>query len=112
MYPFLNQDIFKLIRACADELDVDAYAIGGYVRDIFLKRESKDIDIVTIGKGIDLATRLHEKLGTGAHLSTFKNFGTAQVKYQDLEIEFVGARRESYDRNSRKPVVEDGTLND
>jgi poly(A) polymerase len=112
MYTFLKQDIFKLIRSCADELNVDAYAIGGYVRDIFLKRESKDIDIVTIGKGIDLATRLHEKLGPESHLSTFKNFGTAQVKYRDLEIEFVGARKESYNRDSRKPVVEDGTLTD
>ncbi len=112
MYSFLNEPIFKLIRSCADELNVDAYAIGGYVRDIFLKRESKDIDIVTIGKGIDLATRLHEKLGPESHLSSFKNFGTAQVKYRDLEIEFVGARKESYSRDSRKPIVEDGSLED
>jgi poly(A) polymerase len=112
MYPFLNQDIFKQIQVCADELNVDTYAIGGYVRDIFLKRPSKDIDVVTIGKGIDLATALHEKLGQESHLSTFKNFGTAQVKYKDLEIEFVGARKESYNRNSRKPIVEDGTLED
>ncbi len=112
MYPFLNQDIFKQIQACADELNVDAYAIGGYVRDIFLKRPSKDIDVVTIGKGIDLATSLHKKLGEEAHLSTFKTFGTAQVKYKDLEIEFVGARKESYNRDSRKPIVEDGTLED
>lgn len=93
-------------------MDVDAYAIGGYVRDIFLKRNSKDIDVVTIGKGIDLATRVHQKLGNEAHLSTFKNFGTAQVKFRDLEIEFVGARRESYNRDSRKPIVEDGSLED
>jgi poly(A) polymerase len=112
MYSFLNQHIFELIRESSDELETDAYAIGGYVRDIFLKRQSKDIDIVTIGKGIDLATRLHKKLGEGAHLSTFKNFGTAQVKYQDLEIEFVGARKESYNRDSRKPIVEDGSLED
>ncbi|MES2680583.1 MAG: HD domain-containing protein [Bacteroidota bacterium] len=112
MYSFLNQDIFKLIRECSDELKVDAYAIGGYVRDIFLKRNSKDIDVVTIGKGIDLAALLHRKLGEGSHLSTFKTFGTAQVKYKDLEIEFVGARRESYNRESRKPVVEDGSLQD
>lgn len=112
MYPFLQQDIFQLIGRCADELNVDAYAIGGYVRDIFLKRPSKDIDVVTIGKGIDLATRLHQKLGDEAHLSTFKNFGTAQVKFKDLEIEFVGARKESYNRNSRKPLVEDGSLED
>ena len=112
MYSFLNQDIFKLIKECANELHVDAYAIGGYVRDIFLNRTSKDIDIVTIGKGIDLATALHKKLGPDAHLSTFKNFGTAQVKFGDLEIEFVGARKESYTRDSRKPIVEDGTLED
>jgi poly(A) polymerase len=112
MYSFLNQNIFKLIHHCAEELNVDAYAIGGYVRDIFLKRESKDIDVVTIGKGIDLAECLAKKLGPEAHLSTFKNFGTAQVKFKDLEVEFVGARKESYNRNSRKPVVEDGSLQD
>ena len=112
MYPFLNQQIFKLIYECANELKVDAYAIGGFVRDIFLQRNSKDIDIVTIGKGIDLATALHKKLGEGAYLSTFKNFGTAQIKYGDLEIEFVGARKESYNRDSRKPIVEDGSLAD
>ncbi len=112
MYPFLEQDIFKLIGECADELGVDAYAIGGFVRDIFLERNSKDIDVVTIGKGIDLAVLLHKKLGEEAHLSTFKTFGTAQVKFRELEIEFVGARRESYNRESRKPVVEDGTLED
>jgi len=112
MYSFLEQDIFKLIKACADDLNVDAYAIGGYVRDIFLNRGSKDIDIVTIGKGIDLATKFHESLGEEAHLATFKNFGTAQVKFRDTEVEFVGARKESYNRNSRNPVVEDGTLED
>ncbi|MCC6369363.1 MAG: HD domain-containing protein [Bacteroidia bacterium] len=112
MNSFLEQDIFKLINICANELGVDAYVIGGYVRDIFLKRNSKDIDVVTIGRGIDLATKLHEKLGPEAHISVFKNFGTAQVKFNDLEIEFVGARKESYNRNSRKPIVEDGTLED
>lgn len=112
MYSFLQQDIFKLIGHCADELNIDAYAIGGYVRDIFLKRESKDIDIVTIGKGIDLATLVHRKMDDENHLSTFKNFGTAQVKTKDLEVEFVGARKESYSRDSRKPVVEDGSLED
>jgi putative nucleotidyltransferase with HDIG domain len=111
MYSFLEQDIFKVVKDCADELNADAYAIGGYVRDIFLKRNSKDIDVVTIGKGIDLATKVHEKL-PGSHLSTIKNFGTAQVKFNDLEIEFVGARKESYTRDSRKPIVEDGTLED
>ncbi len=112
MYSFLDQHIFKLISACADELGLETYVIGGYVRDILLQRPTKDIDIVTIGKGIDLATLLHKKLGNEAHLSTFKNFGTAQVKYREFEIEFVGARKESYNRNSRKPVVEDGSLED
>lgn len=112
MYPFLKQDIFQLIGACADELGTDAYAIGGYVRDFFLNRISKDIDIVTVGRGIDLATLVHQKLGEEAHLSVFRNFGTAQVKYRDLEIEFVGARRESYNRQSRKPITEDGSLQD
>lgn len=112
MFEFLEQDIFKKIKAVADELGVDAYAIGGYVRDHFLQRPCKDIDVVTIGKGIDLAERLQKELGEEAHLSVFRNFGTAQVKYHDLEIEFVGARKESYNRNSRKPVVEDGSLQD
>jgi poly(A) polymerase len=108
----IEQPIFKLIGKAADELSVDAYLIGGFVRDLFIKRESKDIDVVTIGKGITLATLIHKKLGNEAHLSVFKNFGTAQIKTQDIEIEFVGARKESYDRNSRKPIVEDGTLED
>lgn len=112
MYPFLNETIFKQIHQCANELNVDAYAIGGFVRDIFLERGSKDIDVVTIGKGIDLAEKLARVLGPDAHLSTFKNFGTAQVKHNGLEIEFVGARKESYNRHSRKPVVEDGSLQD
>lgn len=112
MYPFLEEPIFKVIADAADELKVDAYAIGGYVRDFFLKRPVKDIDIVTTGKGLTLAERVHQKLGNEAHIATFKNFGTAQVKWRDFEIEFVGARKESYDRNSRKPVVEDGTLQD
>lgn len=112
MYPFLSQNIFKQIATCADELGVDAYVIGGFVRDTLMKRPTKDIDIVTIGKGIDLAESLYKKLGNESHLSVFKNFGTAQIKYGDLEIEFVGARKESYNRDSRKPIVEDGTLED
>ncbi len=112
MKEIIEQPIFKLIGKAADELSVDAYLIGGFVRDLFIKRESKDIDVVTIGKGITLATLIHKKLGIEAHLSVFKNFGTAQIKTQDIEIEFVGARKESYDRNSRKPIVEDGTLED
>ena len=106
----LTHPIFKTIADCADRLGVDAYVIGGFVRDIYLGRESKDIDVVTIGKGIELAELVHKQLGADAHLSVFKNFGTAQVKFGDLEIEFVGARKESYNRDSRKPIVEDGTL--
>ena len=112
MYSFLNEPIFKLIQQSSDELNVDSYAIGGYVRDFFLERKSKDIDVVTIGKSIDLANLLHQKLGEEAHLSVFKNFGTAQIKFHDLEIEFVGARKESYNHNSRNPIVEDGSLED
>ena len=108
----LSLPIFKTISDCANQLGVDAYVIGGFVRDIYLNRQSKDIDVVTIGKGIELAELVHKKLGEHAHLSVFKNFGTAQVKLDDLEIEFVGARKESYDRNSRKPIVEDGSLID
>lgn len=106
----LTHPIFKTIADCANQLGVDAYVIGGFVRDIYLGRNSKDIDVVTIGKGIELAELVHKQLGTDAHLSVFKNFGTAQVKINDLEIEFVGARKESYNRDSRKPIVEDGTL--
>ena len=112
MYPFLHEPIFKLINEASKELNMESYAIGGYVRDHFLNRSSKDIDIVTIGKGIDLASRVHEKLGAESHLTTFKTYGTAQVKYKELEIEFVGARKESYNQHSRKPVVENGSLED
>ena len=91
---------------------MEAYVIGGYVRDIFLNRHSKDIDIVAVGSGIELAKAVARKLGKRATLSVFKNFGTAQVKAGDLELEFVGARRESYSHDSRKPIVEDGTLED
>lgn len=112
MYAFLNEKIFQVVKQAADELGMDAYAIGGYVRDFFLKRESKDIDVVTIGKGIELAEKVHQILGPQSNLATFKNFGTAQVKYNGMEIEFVGARKESYNRDSRKPIVEDGSLSD
>jgi len=104
--------IFDIISEAADESKLECYAIGGYVRDVLLHRQSKDIDIVTVGKGIELAEMVTSKLGKGARLSVFRNFGTAQIKYRDNEIEFVGARKESYQRNSRKPVVEDGTLQD
>lgn len=104
--------IFDTISETADSMQLECYAIGGYVRDIFLNRPSKDIDIVTIGKGIELAEAVAKSLGKQAYLSVFKNFGTAQIKYKDTEIEFVGARKESYNRDSRKPIVEDGTLED
>ncbi|MDU1904507.1 MAG: HD domain-containing protein [Dysgonomonas sp.] len=108
----ISGKIFDIISETADEMGLECYAIGGYVRDIFLHRKSKDIDIVTVGKGIDLAEAVAKRLGKGTKLSVFRNFGTAQIKYKDLEVEFVGARRESYDRGSRKPFVEDGTLED
>lgn len=108
----LDIDIFHLIGEAADELHLDCYVVGGYVRDIFLERPSNDIDVVVVGSGIKVADALRRKLGRKAHISVFKNFGTAQVKYKDLEVEFVGARRESYSHDSRKPIVEDGTLED
>ncbi len=107
-----NNKIFKLISQTADEHNLECYVVGGYVRDIFLKRPSKDIDIVVVGSGIKMAEAFAEKLGKGAFISVFKNFGTAQVKYHDTEVEFVGARKESYSYDSRKPVVENGTLKD
>ena len=108
----LSAKPFQLIAEAADELGVEAYVIGGYVRDLFLNRHSKDIDIVAVGSGIELAKKVVHKLGHKASLSVFKNFGTAQVKCGDLELEFVGARKESYSHDSRKPVVENGTLED
>lgn len=108
----LDREIFHQIGACADELGVDCYVVGGYVRDIFLERPSSDIDVVVVGSGIEVAKALKRTLGRKAHLSVFRNFGTAQVKWHDTEVEFVGARKESYSRDSRKPIVEDGTLED
>lgn len=107
-----SDKIFHVIGEAADDLGLECYAIGGYVRDIFLHRRSKDIDIVTIGRGIELAEEVAKRLGQKKALTVFRNFGTAQVKHQGVEIEFVGARKESYQRNSRKPIVEDGTLED
>lgn len=104
--------VFSAVSDAAGELSVECYVIGGYVRDLFLKRPSKDIDIVTVGSGIELAKLVALKLGRGRNVSVFKNFGTAQLKYKGMEIEFVGARKESYNKDSRKPVVEDGTLED
>lgn len=108
----LNHPIFKKISECADKLNLPCFVIGGFVRDLILKRESNDIDVVVLGSGIEMATELKNTLGKGAYLSVFKNFGTAQVRYKDIEVEFVGARKESYRRESRKPIVEDGTLED
>ena len=108
----LDKDIFHLIGDAADELSLDCYVVGGYVRDIFLERPSNDIDVVVVGSGIKVADALRCKLGRKAHISVFRNFGTAQVKYKNMEVEFVGARRESYSHDSRKPIVEDGTLED
>jgi putative nucleotidyltransferase with HDIG domain len=108
----LDKDIFHKISAAADKLGLECYVVGGYVRDIFLERPTNDIDVVVVGSGIQVASELKQMLGRKAHLSVFRNFGTAQVKWRDTEVEFVGARRESYSRNSRKPIVEDGTLED
>ena len=108
----LDKKIFKLISETADEMGLECYLIGGYVRDFFLFRPSKDIDVVAVGRGIALAKAVAEKLGKKSRISVFKNFGTAQIKYKEYEIEFVGARKESYRLDSRKPIVEDGTLED
>ena len=126
----LDKEIFHQISDVADHLGVECYVVGGYVRDIFLERPSDDIDVVVVGKphpltpspkgegeypvsvGIQVASELKKMLGKRAHLSVFRNFGTAQVKFHDMEIEFVGARKESYSHDSRKPIVENGTLED
>jgi len=108
----LDKDIFHKISEAADSLGLECYVVGGYVRDLFLERPSNDIDVVVVGSGIAVAKRLREIVGGKAHLSVFRNFGTAQVKYRGQEVEFVGARRESYTHDSRKPHVEDGTLED
>ena len=108
----LDKDIFHHISNVADKLGLECYVVGGYVRDLFLERPSNDIDVVVVGSGIQVASELKAILGKKAHLSVFRNFGTAQVKYKHTEVEFVGARRESYSHDSRKPVVEDGTLED
>jgi putative nucleotidyltransferase with HDIG domain len=108
----LDQEIFHQISEAADRLGLECYVVGGFVRDIFLERPSNDIDVVVVGSGIAVAKELKNILGRKAHLSVFKNFGTAQVKFHDTEVEFVGARKESYSHDSRKPIVEDGTLED
>ncbi len=112
MKEIIQHKVFKTIADAAQEIGLEAFVIGGFVRDHILKRKDpKDIDIVATGKGIELAKKVAEKLGR-TKVSIFKNFGTAQVIYGDLELEFVGARKESYNRNSRKPIVEDGSLED
>lgn len=106
----IQNPVFKVISSVADELNLETFVIGGYVRDLFLNRQSPDIDVVTVGSGILLAEKVAAKLGPGISVSVFKNFGTAMIKYKGFEIEFVGARKESYFEHSRKPVVENGTL--
>ncbi|HYG19260.1 MAG TPA: HD domain-containing protein [Ohtaekwangia sp.] len=108
----LEHKIFRTIGAEADRLGLEAYVVGGYVRDLILKRPSKDIDFVCVGSGISLATQVARALGPEVHVNIFKNFGTAQLHHEGLDLEFVGARKESYRTESRKPVVEDGTLQD
>ena len=109
----LDKDVFHLVADAADSLGMECYVVGGYVRDLFLERPSNDIDVVVVGSGIAIAEQVKKSLGRRAHLSVFRNFGTAQVKLHDgTELEFVGARRESYSHDSRKPIVEDGTLED
>ena len=112
MKKHIQHPIFELIAEAAQDLHVDAYVIGGFVRDIMLERPCKDIDVVAIGSGIELAQKVAQKMNPTTNVSVFKNFGTAMLKYEDYEVEFVGARKESYNRNSRKPIVEDGTLED
>lgn len=108
----LNNPIFPLIAEAAKELDTKAFVVGGFVRDLMLKKSSQDIDVVVQGAGIDLALKVAEKTGNNTKVKVFKNFGTAMLRFNDLEIEFVGARKESYRRDSRKPIVENGTLED
>jgi poly(A) polymerase len=109
---YLNREELRIVADCANQINKPAYLVGGSVRDLILNRNIKDIDIVVVGSGIELASAVKEKLGENCHLGIFKNFGTAQIKLEGLEIEFVGARKESYQRDSRKPIVEDGTLID
>ena len=108
----LDKEIFHKISDAADSLGLECYVVGGYVRDLFLERPSNDIDVVVVGSGITVADALRKSLGKKAHISVFRNFGTAQVKYKGIEVEFVGARKESYTHDSRKPIVENGTLED
>ena len=108
----ISKPIFSVLSEAADDLGLETYLIGGFVRDIFLYRKSNDIDIVTVGSGIELAKAVAKKLGKHVRITVFKNFGTAQIKYKQYELEFVGARKESYTHDSRKPIVENGTIED
>jgi len=108
----LSHPIFQIIGSVADRQNLETYVVGGYPRDLILKRPSKDIDFVCVGSGIGLAQHIAKALGPAVKVSVFKNFGTAQIRYEDLDLEFVGARKESYRSDSRKPIVEDGTLED
>ena len=108
----IDDEVFAKITETADEKGCECYLVGGYVRDLFLERPTNDIDVVVVGSGIEMAEALAHKLGRGAHLAVFRNFGTAQVKWRGREVEFVGARKESYTHDSRKPIVENGTLED
>ena len=108
----IDDEVFAKITETADEKGCECYLVGGYVRDLFLERPTNDIDVVVVGSGIEMAEALTQKLGRGAHLAVFRNFGTAQVKWRGREVEFVGARKESYTHDSRKPIVENGTLED
>jgi len=112
MREHIEDPIFSIISEEADKLGQQCFVIGGFVRDLLLKRNSKDIDVVTLGSGIELAKSVAKRLGPKTPVSIFKNFGTAMIKSGDLEVEFVGARKESYTHDSRKPIVEDGTLDD
>ena len=110
--PKIENPMLHLVGETADSMGLECYVVGGWVRDLFLHRESDDIDIVVVGSGIALAEAVAKRLGKKAHLSVFKTYGTAQVKRGDLELEFVGARKESYTHDSRNPIVENGTLDD
>ncbi len=112
MKQYLKHPVFQLISETAEEMQKPVYVIGGFVRDLLLNQPSKDIDIVVLGSGIELAKKVAEKIGKHTKAKYFKNFGTAMLRYKDWQIEFVGARKESYRKDSRKPIVEDGTLED
>ena len=107
-----DNPVFRLVGGIADSMGQPCFVVGGYVRDLFLKRHSTDIDFVTVGSGIKIAEKVASGLGGKTSLAVYSNFGTAQVKHKGMELEFVGARKESYSHDSRNPVVEDGTLDE